>query len=73
MTYLPGESKVIYGSKTCPRRRSGIGKEERVFEVLEWLAAMGSHIPDKGEQRVRYYGYYSNVSREKRKKQNQDE
>ena len=37
------------------------------------LAAMSSHVPDKGEQMVRYYGYYSNVSRGERKKQNQDE
>jgi hypothetical protein len=39
---------------------------------LEWLAAMCSHVPNKGEQMVRYYGYYSNVSRGSRKKQNQD-
>ncbi len=32
-----------------------------------------SHVPNKGEQMVRYYGYYSNVSRGKRKKQDQDE
>ena len=35
--------------------------------ALEWLAAMCSHIPNKGEQMVRYYGYYSNVSRGKKK------
>jgi hypothetical protein len=39
---------------------------------LEWLAAMSSHVPNKGEQMVRYYGCYSNVSRGRRKKQNQD-
>jgi hypothetical protein len=33
---------------------------------------MCSHVPNKGEQMVRYYGFYSNVSRGKRKKQNQD-
>ncbi len=33
---------------------------------------MCSHVPNKGEQMVRYYGYYSNVSRGQRKKQNQD-
>jgi len=38
------------------------------FEALEWLAAMCSHVPNKGEQMARYYGYYSNVSRGKRKK-----
>ena len=64
MTYIPEESKVIYQSKD--------GKEEKVFDALEWLAAMCSHVPNKGEQMVRYYGYYSNVSRGKRKKQDHD-
>ena len=65
MTYVSEESKVVYESKD--------GKEEKVFDALEWLAAMSSHVPDKGEQMVRYYRYYSNVSRGKRKKQDQDE
>ena len=39
------------------------GKETKVFDALEWLAAMCSHVPGKGEQMVRYYGYYSNKSR----------
>lgn len=33
---------------------------------------MDSHVPDKGEQMVRYYGYYSNFSRGKRKKDSED-
>lgn len=65
LTYIPEESKVVNQSKD--------GKEEKVFDALEWLAAMCSHVPNKGEQMVRYYGYYSNVSRGKRKMQNQDE
>lgn len=65
MTYIPQESKVIYQSKD--------GKERKVFDALEWLAAMGSHVPDKGEQMLRYYGHYSNVSRGKRKKEDCDE
>jgi len=64
MTYIPEESKVIYQSKD--------GKDEKVFDALEWLAAMCSHVPNKGEQLVRYYGHYSNVSRGKRKKNDQD-
>jgi hypothetical protein len=64
MTYLPAESKVIYVSKN--------GKEKKEFEALEWLAAMCSHIPDKGMQMVHYYGFYSNVARGKRKKADQD-
>lgn len=38
-----------------------------MFDSLEWLAVMCFHIPDRGEQMVRYYGDYSNVSRGKRK------
>jgi len=47
-------------------------KGEKIFDALEWLAAMCSHVPNKGEQMVRYYGHYSNVARSKRKKQDQD-
>ena len=65
MTYIPEESKVIYQSKD--------GKDEKVFDPLEWIAAMCSHVPNKGEQMVRYYGFYSNVARGKRKKNEQDE
>ena len=59
MNSVPEESKVIYQSKD--------GKQEKAFDALEWLAAMCSHVPNKGEQMVRYYGFYSNVSRGKRK------
>ena len=34
---------------------------------------MCSHVPNKGEQMVRYYGYYSNVARGKRKKADADD
>ena len=64
MTYVPEESKVLYQSKD--------GQKEKAFDVLEWLAAMCSHVPNRGEQMVRYYGHYSNVSRGKRKRQDQD-
>jgi hypothetical protein len=58
MQYLDQEAKVIYNSKN--------GKSTKTFDALEWLAAMCSHIPNRGEQMVRYYGHYSNVSRGKR-------
>jgi len=64
MTYIPDEAKVVYRSKD--------GKNEKTFDAIEWLAAMCSHVPNKGEQMVRYYGYYSNVSRGSRKKSDQD-
>jgi hypothetical protein len=44
MTYIPEESKVLYQSKD--------GKKENMFDALEWLAAMCSHVPNKGESRM---------------------
>lgn len=66
MRYLDQEAQVVYNSKACPGHRSGDCKKTTIFSTMEWLAAMCSHIPNKGEQMVRYYGYYSNVSRGKR-------
>ncbi len=40
----------------------------RSLDALDWLAAMTTHIPDQGEQMVRYYGFYNNVSRGLRQK-----
>ena len=40
---------------------------------MQALAAMSSHVPNKGEQMARYYGFYSNVSRGKRKKAGDDD
>jgi len=40
---------------------------------MQALAAMCSHVPNKGEQMARYYGYYSNVARGKRKKADADD
>ncbi len=62
-SYVPEESRVIYESKD--------GNGEKAFAALAWLAATCSHTK-KAEQMVRHYGYYSNVSRGRRKKQNQD-
>ncbi|NQT66748.1 MAG: transposase [Actinobacteria bacterium] len=55
MKYFPEEAKVTYKSK--------YSKEEKEFSSLERMAALCSHIPEQGEQMLRYYGYYSNVIR----------
>ena len=60
MQYLADAGTVIYSAKD--------GKDRKVFDAPEWLAAMCSHVPNRGEQMVRYYGWYSNVSRGKRRK-----
>ena len=44
-------------------------KNFAVYPVLDWIATLATHIPNKGEQLIRYYGHYSNVSRGKRKKE----
>ncbi len=62
---LDGIAKVIYESKD--------GKRSKKFEALDWLAQLTTHIPNKGEQMVRYYGYYSNKSRGLRKKAGTDD
>ena len=62
---LDGQAKVIYRSKD--------GRTSKTFEALDWLAQLVTHIPNKGEQMVRYYGYYSNKSRGMRKKADIDD
>jgi hypothetical protein len=60
-----GVSKVIYQSKD--------GRSTKTFDALDWLAQLVTHIPNKGEQMVRYYGFYSNKSRGLRKKAGTDD
>jgi len=54
MNYIPKESKVVYRSKEW--------KTKKTFDALEWLAAMCSHVPNKGEQMVRHCTHYGDVS-----------
>ena len=61
MKYYPDEAKVTYESK--------YGRQVKEFSCLEWMAALVSHIPDKGGQTLRYYGHYSNVIRGRLKKE----
>ena len=71
MTYIAAEdssdrvAKVIYQSKDA--------KTTKIFDALDWLAQLVTHIPNKGEQMVRYYGFYSNKSRGLRKKAGTDD
>ena len=70
MTYVAAEesadfiAKVVYESKD--------GKTSKTFQAVDWLAQLVTHIPNRGEQMVRYYGYYSNKSRGLRKKAGAD-
>jgi len=70
LLYIPvsesndGVARVIYKGKN-----SGVSE---TFVALDWLARLVTHIPNRGEQLVRYYGYYSNKSRGMRKKTETD-
>jgi len=55
---------VLYRSKMNPNLKRNFV----LFPVLDWIAEITAHIPNKGEQLVRYYGVYSNASRGRRKK-----
>ena len=39
------------------------GSQEESMDYLEFIARVTSHIPDKGQVMVRYYGLYSNAHR----------
>ena len=58
--------KVLYKSKMSAKTHRNF----ELFEPTDFIAAITQHIPDKGVQMVRYYGYYSNKSRGMRAKKN---
>jgi len=64
LRYHATSRPVIYRSKMHPVLKRNF----EVFPVLDWIAAVTAHIPNQGEHLVRYYGWYSNVIRGKRKK-----
>jgi hypothetical protein len=62
MTMESPTDTVIYRSKLNPK----INRNFEVFTPTDFLAAITQHIPDKGAQMVRYYGWYSNKMRGQR-------
>jgi hypothetical protein len=63
MTYIAQSSRVIYHSRLNPTTRRNF----EVFTATDFLAAITQHIPEKGAQTVKYYGYYSNKTRGQRR------
>jgi hypothetical protein len=59
--FLEPEGKVGY-------RHSENVAEQETMDYLEFIARVTSHIPDKGQVMVRYYGLYANAHRGKVKK-----
>jgi hypothetical protein len=54
LTFLEPEGKVGYGYAEK-------GAEQETMDYLEFIARVTSHIPDKGQVMVRYYGLYANA------------
>lgn len=64
MTYMADSHRVIYHSRLNPATRRNF----EVFTATDFLAAITQHIPEKGAQTVKYYGWYSNKARGQRAK-----
>ena len=61
MNYISDQSKVIYKSRN--------GSDNKEFDSLDFIASICFHALNKNEQMLRYYGFYSNVCRGRRKKE----
>jgi len=46
--------------------------EPERMDYLEFIARVTSHIPDKGQVMIRYYGLYANAHRGKKRKEGED-
>jgi hypothetical protein len=64
MRYQANTGTLIYQSKMHPVLKRNF----EVFSACDRLAALAAHIPNAGEHLVRYYGWYSNANRGKRRK-----
>ena len=71
MTVLDSNKKT--GRLLFIDNKSKDGTNTSQFDAVDFIASLASHIPNMGEQTVRYFGYYSNVCRGRRKRQKEDE
>ena len=63
LRYRPETGQVIYYGRQRGRCGDGEASPARIFPALDFLAALCPHIPDAGQQLVRYSGAFSNVRR----------
>ena len=63
ITFSEKSHNIIYRSKMHP----GKNRNFEILDAIEFLHRVCLHIPDPYECLIRYYGYYSNASRGKRK------
>lgn len=58
-------STKTIGCESKKNTRDGV----TVVPALDWLAGLVMHLPDKGQQLLRFYGRYSNVCQGRRKRE----
>jgi hypothetical protein len=66
ISYIEDSGQVLYRSAMT------LGKNKKNFELIpaeEFIAMVTQHIPEKGFQMVRYYGWYSNKAKGQRRKE----
>lgn len=65
--------KIVVTDEKITYKHDSSHLDEANFDPLEFLAALSVHIPNKYEQTIRYYGYYSARTRGKRRKLAKDD
>ena len=63
LAYRPDTGQVIYYGRQRDRCGDSEASPARIFPALDFLAALCTHVPDSGQQLVRYYGAFSNAHR----------
>jgi hypothetical protein len=63
LRYRPEAAQVIYYGRQRGRCGDAEPSPARIFPALDFLAALCAHVPDQGQQLVRYYGAFSNARR----------
>ena len=63
--------QVVYRAR--PGHHDGRGESTARWDVFEFLARVLDHVPDPGQQLLRYWGWYSNAARGRRLRQQQGE
>jgi hypothetical protein len=66
LRFTPGSHEVVYAHKKG--HNEPVPTEDERIDAMDFVARVLVQIPDPRRHLVRYYGFYSNVARGKRKK-----
>jgi hypothetical protein len=63
LRYRPETGQVIYYGRQRGRCGDAAASPAWIFPALDFLAGLCAHVPDSGQQLLRYYGAFSNARR----------